>query len=85
MTPENLVDAALAGLDQGEVVTIPVLQDGKVWDNYEAARRAMSSQLGGYDTVEALSACANLRRLTLLGVARHWTSHPAPVAITRMG
>jgi uncharacterized protein len=47
MTPENVVDAALAGLDQGEVVTIPVLQDGKVWDNYEAARRAMSSQLGG--------------------------------------
>ena len=47
MTPENVVDAALAGLDQGEVVTIPVLQDGKVWDDYEAARRAMASLLGG--------------------------------------
>jgi uncharacterized protein len=47
MTPENLVDAALAGLDQGEAVTIPVLQDGAVWDRYEAARRAMSSQLRG--------------------------------------
>jgi short-subunit dehydrogenase len=47
MTPENLVDAALVGLDLGEVVTIPVLQDGKVWESYEAARRAMSSQLGG--------------------------------------
>ena len=47
MTPENVVDAALAGLDQGELVTIPVLQDGKVWDSFEAARRAMSSQLGG--------------------------------------
>ena len=47
MTPENLVDAALAGLDQGETITIPVLQDGSVWDRYEAARRAMSSQLGG--------------------------------------
>src|ERR1700733_3462535 len=46
MTPEKLVDAALSGLDQGEVVTIPVLQDGTVWDSYEAARRAMSSQLG---------------------------------------
>src|ERR1700744_2324546 len=47
MTPESLVDAALAGLDQGETVTIPVLQDGAVWDRYEASRRAMSSQLGG--------------------------------------
>lgn len=47
MTPENLVDAALVGLDQGEVVTIPVLQDGKVWESYEAARRAMSLLLGG--------------------------------------
>jgi hypothetical protein len=47
MTPENLVDAALVGLDKGELVTIPVLQDGKVWDDYEAARRAMSSQLSG--------------------------------------
>jgi short-subunit dehydrogenase len=47
MTPENLVDAALTGLDLGEVVTIPVLQDGKAWDSYEASRRAMASQLGG--------------------------------------
>ena len=47
MTPENLVDAALVGLDQGELITIPVLQDGSVWDKFEAARRAMSSQLGG--------------------------------------
>src|SRR6202012_4266009 len=47
MTAANPVDAALAGLDQGETVTIPVLQDGAVWDRYEASRRAMSSQLGG--------------------------------------
>jgi uncharacterized protein len=47
MTPENLVDAALAGLDQGEQVTIPVLQDGAVWDSFEAARRAMAPQLAG--------------------------------------
>lgn len=47
MTAENLVDAALVGLDLGEVVTIPVLQDGQVWDSYEAARRAMSPLLGG--------------------------------------
>jgi len=47
MTAEDLVDAALAGLDQGETVTIPVLQDGAVWDRYEAARRDMLPQLRG--------------------------------------
>src|ERR1700741_2614456 len=31
MTAEDLVDAALAGLDQGELVTIPTLQDGNDW------------------------------------------------------
>lgn len=47
MTAENLVDAALVGLDQGETVTIPVLQDGAVWDRYETARRDMLPQLRG--------------------------------------
>jgi short-subunit dehydrogenase len=47
MTAENLVDAALVGLDQGETVTIPVLQDGAAWDRYEAARRDMLPQLRG--------------------------------------
>ena len=42
MTAENLVDAALAGLDQSELVTIPALAD---WDRYEAARREMSTRL----------------------------------------
>lgn len=28
MTADDLVDAALAGLDQGELVTIPTLHDG---------------------------------------------------------
>lgn len=47
MTADDLVDAALVGLDRGETVTIPVLQDGAIWDAYEASRRAMSSKLGG--------------------------------------
>jgi short-subunit dehydrogenase len=29
MTTENMVDAALAGLDQGEIVTIPALPDSR--------------------------------------------------------
>lgn len=44
MRAEDMVDAALTGLDQGEVVTIPPLQDGDEWLAYEAARRALSQQ-----------------------------------------
>jgi short-subunit dehydrogenase len=45
MTADNLVDAALAGFDLGEVVTIPALADGSEWEAYEAARVAMSDHL----------------------------------------
>jgi uncharacterized protein len=45
MTTENLVDAALSGLDQGELVTIPALPDIEEWDRFEAARRDMSTRL----------------------------------------
>jgi len=37
-----VVNAALVGFDQGELVTIPPLQDGDEWTRFEAARRAMS-------------------------------------------
>jgi short-subunit dehydrogenase len=45
MTSENLVDAALAGLAQGEVVTIPSLTDSADWDDYENARLALGPNL----------------------------------------
>ncbi len=45
MSARDMVDAALAGLDQGEVVTIPSLADQNEWTSYEAARRAMSTHL----------------------------------------
>ena len=41
MSVEDVVDAALAGLDQGELVTIPSLPDRADWDAYEAARQRM--------------------------------------------
>lgn len=41
MSAEDMVDAALAGLDQGEFVTIPALADAGQWQAYEAARQAM--------------------------------------------
>ncbi|MDZ7321499.1 SDR family oxidoreductase [Kosakonia sacchari] len=43
MTSEDLVDAALAGLDQGELVTVPPVEDLQLWDNWEAARLALFS------------------------------------------
>jgi short-subunit dehydrogenase len=46
MSPEAMVDAALAGLDQGEIVTIPGLQDGDEWTRFEAARQAISKRFG---------------------------------------
>jgi short-subunit dehydrogenase len=45
MSAEDMVDASLAGLDLGEVVTIPALADLADWDRYESARRAMSNRL----------------------------------------
>ena len=45
MSADDLVDAALAGLDLGETVTIPSLPSQAEWDRYDAARRAMSSKL----------------------------------------
>jgi short-subunit dehydrogenase len=45
MSAPDLVDAALAGLDQGETVTIPSLEDKSEWDAYDAARRAMAGKL----------------------------------------
>jgi short-subunit dehydrogenase len=46
MPTEAMVDAALAGLDSGELVTIPGLQDGDEWTRFEAARRALAKQFG---------------------------------------
>jgi hypothetical protein len=45
MTANDMVDASLAGLDQGEIVTIPSLPDQAEWDSFEAARKAMSGRL----------------------------------------
>jgi len=46
MSVEDMVDSALVGLDQGELVTIPGLHDGDEWTRFEAARRAISRRFG---------------------------------------
>lgn len=43
MTPEDLVDAALAGLDLGEAVTLPSVEDFALFAAYEAARQALAA------------------------------------------
>jgi len=45
MSAADMVDAALAGLDQGELVTIPSLPDAADWDAFESARRALTPNL----------------------------------------
>lgn len=45
MTPETLVDAALADLDAGHFASIPSLQDDAEWQAWEDAREAMVPHL----------------------------------------
>ncbi|WP_319532758.1 SDR family oxidoreductase [uncultured Cohaesibacter sp.] len=47
MKVDDLVDAALSGLDQGELITIPPLSDTSMWDAYQAARQAMLPDFAG--------------------------------------
>lgn len=41
MSAENLVDAALAGFDMGEAVTLPSVADASLWDGFDEARSAL--------------------------------------------
>jgi short-subunit dehydrogenase len=45
MSADDLVDAALAGLDQGELATVPSLPDSADWAAFESARAALGPNL----------------------------------------
>jgi uncharacterized protein len=45
MNADEMVDAALAGFDQGELITIPSLPDLTDWEAYEAARQKLIPNL----------------------------------------
>ena len=45
MSADEMVDAALAGLDQHELITIPSLPDFADWQKFEAARLALGPNL----------------------------------------
>ncbi|CAI1564684.1 Uncharacterized oxidoreductase SAV2478 [Serratia marcescens] len=66
MKSEEMVDAALAGLDAGETVTIPPLQDGEEWNAWEAARRTMSQHLSTCAAGPALSPLRHVHSLLLM-------------------
>jgi uncharacterized protein len=41
MSAEDLVDAALAGFDKGEAITLPSVHDASLWDKFDQARTAL--------------------------------------------
>jgi len=45
MTAEEMVDASLTGLDQGELITIPALPNIGDWEKFEEARKALGPNL----------------------------------------
>jgi len=54
----DLVDAALAGFDRRELVTIPPLHDGARWDALDAARLALISDIRQADVAERYRAAS---------------------------
>jgi short-subunit dehydrogenase len=61
MRADDMVDAALAGLDDGEFVTIPALPDAGLWDAYEGARQALSGHLSATRPAERYRRAAATR------------------------
>jgi hypothetical protein len=52
MDVDDLVDAALVGLDNGEVVTIPPLADERQWTAYNEARLAMAPNFSRHEVAD---------------------------------
>ncbi|MCP1375629.1 SDR family NAD(P)-dependent oxidoreductase [Dyella lutea] len=52
MRAEDLVDAALVGLDRGELISIPSLHPIEKWDAFESARQAMAGHLSSNTVAE---------------------------------
>jgi short-subunit dehydrogenase len=58
MNAQDLVDAALAGFDHGELVTIPSLPEAADWDAFESARLALGPNLSRSQPAKRFSARA---------------------------
>lgn len=73
MSSGEMVDAALAGLDQGELVTVPSLPDLADWNAYESARQAL------FPNLSRSSAAYRYRFATRSGAARTFPRETLPV------
>jgi uncharacterized protein len=65
MRADEMVDAALAGFDQGELITIPSLPEVTDWEAYEAARQNLIPKL-------SLSRPAARYRVVVLNQSRNF-------------
>jgi short-subunit dehydrogenase len=52
MCPEDAVDSALAGLDLGELITLPSLPDISEWEAYDGARRNLIPKISLHTPAE---------------------------------
>lgn len=52
MEADDLVDAALAGFDAGETITIPPLADEDQWNAFQTARLAMAPNLSRHEVAQ---------------------------------
>src|SRR5689334_2961335 len=69
MEAGEMVDAALAGLDLGEPVTIPSLPDSAGWERLQAARLALGPDLSREHAAARYRAAAPAASATPAGVA----------------
>jgi uncharacterized protein len=60
MTTEDMVDASLAGLDQGEFVTIPALPNVADFEAYEKARLALAPNLSRKNPADRYAVAAHV-------------------------
>lgn len=59
MSAEDMIDAALAGFDQGETVTIPSLPDPADWEAFNAARLKLAPNLSLKNPTERYQSSRN--------------------------
>ena len=62
MSADELVDAALAGFDQGELITIPSLPDANDWERFNTARQALRPNLSHQHAAERYKRAATTAR-----------------------
>lgn len=65
MKAEDMVDAALSGLEQGELVTIPALPDAADWHAFERARKALGPGLSRSQPAERYRTTSRQEALAL--------------------